>query len=116
MDLFTPEQAAREGPPAPFADRLRPVRLADLRGQEALLGEGRPLRVALDRGELHSHILWGPPGSGKTTLARILAGATSAPFVPFSAVLSGIKEVRDVMSAAQRHLKATGKRTLVFVD
>jgi putative ATPase len=116
MDLFTPDEAPPARPLAPLADRLRPTRLEDLVGQEALLGEGRPLRVALERGELHSHILWGPPGSGKTTLARILAKATNAPFVPFSAVLSGIKEVRDVMSAAQRHLKATGKRTLVFVD
>lgn len=99
-----------------MADRLRPTRLGEVLGQEALLGEGRPLRVIVDGGELHSHILWGPPGSGKTTLARVLAQATGAPFVPFSAVLSGIKEVRDVMAASQRHLKSTGKRTLVFVD
>ena len=116
MDLFPPEEASPRRPPAPLADRLRPTHLEDLVGQEALLGEGRPLRVALEKGVLHSHILWGPPGSGKTTLARILAATTGAPFVPFSAVLSGIKEVRDVMSAAQRHQNATGKRTLVFVD
>jgi putative ATPase len=116
MDLFSSPDPSTKQILIPMADRLRPTRLDEVLGQEELLGEGRPLRVTLEAGKLHSHILWGPPGSGKTTLARIIAQTAGAPFVPFSAVLSGIREVRDVMAASQRHLKSTGKRTLVFVD
>jgi len=99
----------------PLADRMRPESLAEFMGQEHILGPGKPLRVQLERGELGSIILWGPPGSGKTTLARLIARLTRCDFVPFSAVLSGIKEVKGVMAAAERGRKA-GRRTLVFID
>jgi putative ATPase len=94
---------------------MRPERLEDFVGQEHILGPGKPLRVQLDRGEINSMILWGPPGSGKTTLARLIARLTRCDFVPFSAVLSGIKEVKAVMAAAERSHRA-GRRTLIFID
>jgi putative ATPase len=94
---------------------MRPETLEEFAGQEHILGPGKPLRAQLERGELGSLILWGPPGSGKTTLARLLARLTKCDFVPFSAVLSGIKEVKAVMAAAQRG-RHVGRRTLVFID
>jgi putative ATPase len=94
---------------------MRPERLEDFVGQEHILGPGKPLRVQLDRGEISSMILWGPPGSGKTTLARLIARLTRCDFVPFSAVLSGIKEVKAVMAAGERSRRA-GRRTLIFID
>jgi len=99
----------------PLADRMRPERLEDFVGQEHILGSGKPLRTQLERDELSSMILWGPPGVGKTTLARLLARLTRCDFVPFSAVLSGIKEVKAVMAEAQRN-RRLGRRTLVFID
>jgi putative ATPase len=99
----------------PLADRMRPETLEEFVGQEHILGPGKPLRVQLERGELGSIILWGPPGSGKTTLARLIARLTRCDFVPFSAVLAGIKEVKAVMAAAERSRRA-GRRTLVFID
>ena len=87
-------------PPGPLADRMRPRSLDDVVGQEHLLGPGRVLRVAIERGELHSMILWGPPGSGKTTLASLMARVAGARFVAFSAVLSGVKEIRQVVAEA----------------
>jgi putative ATPase len=99
----------------PLADRMRPERLEDFMGQEHILGPGKPLRMQLDRDELSSIILWGPPGSGKTTLARIAARLTRCDFMPFSAVLSGIKEVKTVMAEAERN-RRLGRRTLVFID
>ncbi len=101
---------------APLADRMRPRALDEVVGQAHLLGEGRILRRALDGTPGQSWILWGPPGVGKTTLARLIAQASDMRFVPFSAVLSGIKEVRTVMAEAQGVRRRTGARTLLFVD
>ncbi len=102
--------------PSPLAERMRPRTFDEFVGQDDLLAPGKPLREAIERDLLQSIILWGPPGTGKTTLARIIAETTKARFVSFSAVLSGIKEIREVMTEAQRIRKSTGRRTIVFID
>lgn len=99
----------------PLAERMRPASLDDYVGQEHILGAGKPLRAQIDRDELTSMILWGPPGVGKTTLAQLIARLTRADFVPFSAVMSGIKEIKAVMLDAEKNRRA-GRRTVVFVD
>jgi putative ATPase len=99
----------------PLADRMRPRTLDEFVGQEHILGPGKPLRVQIERDDTGSLIFWGPPGVGKTTLAKIIAGMTHAEFIEFSAVLSGIKEIKQVMADAER-ARQYGTRTLVFVD
>jgi len=99
----------------PLADQVRPTSLAEFHGQGHLLGEGQPLRRALDGGMLHSMVLWGPPGSGKTTLARILATNAEAQFISFSAVLGGVKDIRAAVEQAHQG-RAMGRSTAVFVD
>jgi putative ATPase len=111
MNLF--EAASAEG--RPLAERMRPSRLDDFVGQEHILGPGKPLRAQIDRDALTSLILWGPPGVGKTTLAKLIAHISQCSFVPFSAVLSGIKEIKAVMVDAERNRKM-GLRTVLFID
>ena len=118
MDLFDQPEPARGEEPltGPLADRMRPRSLDDVAGQDHLLAPGRVLRTAIERGELHSMILWGPPGSGKTTLASLMAHVAGARFVAFSAVLSGVKEIRQVVAEADAERRRGRLRTILFVD
>src|ERR1700723_4555295 len=119
MSLFSklPQPIEPEVPLAhqPLAERMRPRTLGEFIGQEKLLGPGKPLRVQIENDDLSSMLLWGPPGCGKTTLARMIARLTSSEFVSFSAVLAGFKEIKEVMANAERKARG-GPRTIVFVD
>lgn len=111
MNLFAPNQ-----PQAPLAEKLRPQTLDEVVGQTHLLAQGKPLRLAFQSGKLPSMILWGPPGVGKTTLARLIANTADAEFIPISAVLSGIKDIREAIERAEHTLQQSGRRTIMFVD
>ena len=103
-------------PEAPLAERLRPKQLAEVVGQTHLLGDGKPLKRAFESGQLPSMILWGPPGVGKTTLARLIANTADAEFIPISAVLSGVKDIREAIDRAEHVLQQSGRKTILFVD
>ncbi len=107
---------AQQEPQAPLADRLRPRTLEEFVGQDHLLGPGKPLRLAFESGKPHSLILWGPPGVGKTTLARLMAKAFDAEFIAVSAVLAGVRDIRDAVARAELTLQQSGRRTILFVD
>jgi len=117
MDFFEEENTDdTRAAIAPLADRMRPRSFDDFVGQQKVIGEGTPLRKAIEEDRVHSLIFWGPPGSGKTTLARLIANSTKGQFVPFSAVTSGIKVIKELISKAGDYYKMSGKRTYVFVD
>jgi putative ATPase len=113
--LFEEDKPTAPPADAPLADRMRPQTLDEVVGQGHLLDPGKPLRTAIERDQVPSMILWGPPGVGKTTLAQIVAKMTKSTFMPFSAVMAGIKEIKEIMTAAEK-ARRLGRRTIVFVD
>tara|TARA_Y100000031_G_scaffold14221_1_gene15107 strand:+ start:666 stop:2021 length:1356 start_codon:yes stop_codon:yes gene_type:complete len=115
-ELFTDPTPTGPATPSPLAERMRPQSFDEFVGQRDLLAPGRPLRQAIEHDTLQSIILWGPPGTGKTTVARLIAATTQAHFIAFSAVLAGIKEIKAVMAEAEEARRRLGRRTIVFVD
>ncbi|MFQ5673681.1 MAG: replication-associated recombination protein A [Nitrospinales bacterium] len=116
MELFPEFEAEPGGGPAPLADRMRPSGWEDFQGQERLIGAGRPLRRLIDKGVVFSFILWGPPGSGKTTLARIVARLTRSQFYEISAVNAGVADIRKIVALAQKTRAASGCSSILFID
>jgi putative ATPase len=116
MDLFTSEADRESSRQAPLAERMRPRSMEEFVGQEHILGEGKLLRRLIESDQVTSLILWGPPGSGKTTLARIVANSTKSHFIFFSAILSGVKDIREVIKEAEEERKYHGRKTILFID
>src|ERR671936_2424347 len=115
MDLFD-HAAEKDEQGKPLADRLRPRRLEDFVGQEHVLGAASALRRAIEADQVPSLILWGPPGTGKTTLAHVIARATGSAFITLSAVMSGVKDIREAIAAAQERWKDHRQKTILFID
>ena len=114
MDLFEKEKKKATG--TPLADRMRPRNFEEFVGQDHILGPGKPLRTAIEKDQVGSTIFWGPPGSGKTTVAYLIAAHSKAHFAPYSAVTSGVKEIREVVAAAQLRRSQKGQKTILLID
>ena len=116
MDMFERQFAEQKGREAPLATRMRPVTFHDFVGQEHLIGQGHVLRKAIEAGQLPSIILWGPAGSGKTTLAYIIANTTNSHFSPVSAVSAGVADLRRIIEEAKERRKMHQQKTILFID